>query len=219
MRFLFSLFVKITGWPAYFLAFRKKVYYEDKKAQSRRIKGKAIVISNHHTVMDYALMLYVFYGRLLRCQIAELMFKRNPFFTFLLKGLGGIKVDRDAHDFSFIGKSLKILEKGGVVEIFPEARIPKAGEQKPLPFKPSAAYIALHGDAPIIPVYLTDGYFKKQRARVIIGKPIYVKEYYNDTLSEKENLEIISGKLRAKVVELKYELERQIEEKNKKKTR
>ena len=41
----FNGFVKVTGWPAYKIAFRTKIYYEDKSVQSRRIKGAAMVIS------------------------------------------------------------------------------------------------------------------------------------------------------------------------------
>ena len=212
---IYNWFVKITGYFPQLFMFRNKIYYQDKAIQSRRIKGSAIVVSNHVTIMDFAVMMFVFYSRTLRCLIAELMFNQNIFLTILLKFLGGIKVNRDSHDFSFINKCCKILDKGGIIEIYPESRLPKEGEETPLPFKSSAAYIALESGAPVIPVYNTGKYFTGHRNRVIIGTPIDVREYYDNSLSHTENLENISEILRQRVIELKDELGRQTEEEKK----
>ena len=133
-----NAFVKITAYPVQKAVFRTKVCYEDKRAQSRRIKGSAVIVSNHTSVWDYGVYLFVFFFRTLRCQMAEVLFNKKPLGLFL-KMMGGIRVDRDARDFSFVAKSQEILEKGGVVEIFPESRLPLKGEERPLPFKPSAA--------------------------------------------------------------------------------
>ena len=218
MIWLVHWFIKITGWIPQLFVFRKKIYYEDKKVQSRRIKGKAIVVSNHYDVWDYPLMMFVFWRRSLRCQIAELMYEKNIFLTLVLKGLGGIKVNRETHDFSFVAKSLKVLDKKGVVQIFPESRLPTPGEETPLPFKPSAAWIAMLSEAPISPVAHNGKYFGKGRSRVIIGKPIDVREWYQEDLEEKENIRIINEKLRERIIELQHELERQTKEEKEKKT-
>lgn len=219
MYFLAHWFVKITGWIPQLLIWRTKIHYEDKKVQSRKIKGKAILMSNHHNLLDFAVLMFVFWGRTMRCLMAELLYKKNIFMTVFIKALGGIKVNRDAHDFSFLNKTDEILGKGGVVEIFPESRIPNPGEEKPLEFKPSVAYMALRSGAPIIPIYNNGVYFRKERLRVIIGKPIDVQEWYDDTLSEKENLDIICKRLREKVVELKDELDRQVNGKKEEKAK
>ena len=117
-------FVKITGFLPWQIITGQKTYYEDKSVQSKRIKGNAIIASNHKSVWDVAAMLFLFPFRTARCLIAEVMFQKNPFFSFFLKAFGGIKIERDAHDFSFLDQSCKILEKGGVVEIYPESRLP-----------------------------------------------------------------------------------------------
>lgn len=211
MYFLCHWFVKITGFLPQLLMFHTKVYYEDKATQSRRIKGRAIVMSNHHTLMDFAVLMFVFPWRTLRCLMAEVLYKKNFVMTAFLKFLGGIKVNRDTHDFSFLGKAERILEKGGVVEIYPEARLATPDEEKPLPFKPSVAYLALQSGAPIIPIYNDGKYFGKSRTCVVIGKPIYVQEWYNEQISEKENLDAISKRLREKVLDLQNELRKQRE--------
>lgn len=205
---LFNWFVKITGWPAQFFAFRTKTYYEDRRECSRRIRGPAIVISNHTSVFDYAVYLFVFYSRTLRFQMAEILFRRPALGPFL-RMMGGIYVDRDGRDFGFVAKSEEILRRGGVVGIFPESRLPLPGEERPLEFKTSAAYIALRSGAPVIPVVTNGSYFKKARARVMIGKPICAADLSDPTLSEKEDLAAVSEKLRARVIELETLLNEQ----------
>lgn len=212
LRAIFSWFVKITAHPVYMLVFRPKVYYQNKKAQSRKIKGKAIIVSNHTSVWDFALMLFLFPMRLLRCVVAEVIYTKFGMKLFL-NMMGAIKVDRHVQDYAFVSKSVEVLNKGGVVEIYPEGRIPdREGDEKPLPFKPSTIYISLESGAPIIPVYTNGKYFTKERARVIIGEPVYVADLYDSNLSEQENISNINERLRTVIKNLGYELERKINE-------
>ncbi len=209
MFFIFNWFVKLTGWIPQLLIFRTKVHYEDRAVQNKRVKGKAIIVSNHNYLMDFAVLMFVFWRRTLRCAVAELMFHKNVFMTFLLKGLGCVKVERGDHDFSFLSKLKKVLDKGGVVEIYPESRLPEKDDERPLEFKPSYVYLALESGAPIIPIYNNAKPFAKERERVIIGKPIRVEELYDTALSEKENIDNINNYVRSKIIELGKELERQ----------
>lgn len=208
IRFV-NLFTKITAWLVQKICFRTKIYYEDKKSQNRRIKGKAILVSNHTSIYDYAVYLFVFFTRTLRYQMAEILFKKK-FLGFYLKLMGGIKINRDTHDFSFMEKSEAILNKSGVVGVFPESRIPEAHEEKPLEFKPSVVVLALSSNAPIIPTYTNGSYFNKKRARVIIGKPIYLADMYDNNKTQKENIDFMTKKLRDKVIELKQILEEMV---------
>jgi len=205
---LFTAFVKLTAWPVQFLCFRTKITYRDRRVQSRRIRGSAIVVSNHTSVYDYAVLLFVFFTRVLRTQMAEVLFKKKGLARFL-KAMGGIFVDRDSHDMGFVQKSLAILEKGGVVCVFPEARLPRNGEARPLPFQTSATYLALESGAPVIPVYTNGRYFQKRRARVRIGTPIDARALWDADADEKTNLERITGVIRQTVIELGNELERE----------
>ena len=212
MSKIFQLFVKITAWPIQFCCFRTKIHYEDKTLQGRKIKGPAIIISNHTSVYDFAVMLFTFPFRCLRYLMAEILFKRK-FLDWFLKGMGGIKVDRDNYDFSFINKCLNVLDKNGVIGVFPEGRIPKENEKKPIEFKPSAAYLALLSEVPVIPVYTNGSYFNKKRAHVIIGKPINVSEIIDINSSEKENIEKINREFRKRIIELGNELEKRTNKK------
>lgn len=201
-----NAFVKITGWIPQKLILRTKILYEDASVQKRSIHGPAILISNHTAVFDYAIWLFVFYSRTLRFQMAEVLFRKKPL-GLLLRALGGIYVDRDAHNFSFISDSERILSKGGVVGIFPESRLPLPDEERPLPFKPSAAYLALSAGVPVIPVYTNGRYWKRERAVVIIGTPMDVSLLTKEGCSDKENIERVSQAMRERVVELGKKLD------------
>ena len=200
--FLFNWFVKITGFLAYAVVFRPEYHYEDKTRQSRRIKGASIIVSNHVSIWDVAIVLFAFPFNTLRCAVAELMYRKNFVFTAFLRLFGTIRVDRESQDLSFLEDCEKVLSKGGVIEIYPESRLSKLGEERPLPFKPSAVLLALRSGAPIIPIYHDSTYFNKGKTAVMIGAPIDVREMYDDTLTEKENVKRITEAVRRKVIEL-----------------
>ena len=216
MKRLFTVFVKITGFFPQLICFRTKIYFENKKSQSRRIKGAAIIASNHTSVYDFAVYLSVFF-RYIRCIMAEVLFK-NKFMSWFLRSMGGIYVDRNKCDFGFFEEAEACLRKGGVVEIYPEGRLPLEGEERPLPFKTGAVRLALDTGAPIIPVYTNGSYFAKERARVIIGERFNAADYYDEELSEKENVAKISGILRQRIIELKDLLDERTKTKKTKKS-
>lgn len=211
MNLFIVWFTKITGILAHHIAFRVKIYYEDKKVQSRKIKGPAIIISNHTQILDYALYLFVFWGRVIRCQMAEVLFNKK-LLGWMLRKMGGIFVDRNTFDFSFVNKSQQILEKGGTVMIFPEARIPLPDEKRPLEFKSSAAYLAHLSDVQVIPVVTNGVYFTlKRRARCLIGKPFNVNQWWDPEKSQRENLSYCSQMMRKEIIRLSKELKKRQE--------
>lgn len=196
-----NAFVKITGFPVQLLCFRTKVYFKDRSVQGRHIRGPVILISNHTSVFDYAVYLFVFFSRTLRFQMAELLFKK-PFLGWLLRALGGIRVDRDAFDFGFIARSQAVLRRGGVVGVFPESRLPRPGEPRPLPFKTSVAFLALSSGVPVLPVVTNGSYFCRKRARVLIGCPISAADLTDPACTDKENLQRVTDALREEIIKL-----------------
>ena len=210
---LFNWFVKITGWPVQLICFRWKIYYEDKAVQSRRIRGRAIIINNHTSVFDYPVTMFVFWTRTLRVHMSELVMKK-PVLGVLLRMLGGILVDRNSHDYGYMSKSDKILSRGGVIGIAPEGRIPLKGEKTPLEFKTGAAYLALSTDTPVIPIYTNGAYFDfKNHARVIIGTPIIPSQVADPALSDKENIAELTRVMREKIISLGQMLNERTREK------
>ena len=202
---LMQLFVRATGYLPQKAVFRTKLHYEDRRRQSRYIKGSAIIVSNHTAVYDYAQFLFVFMNRTLRYQMAEILFQKQPLGTFL-KLMGGIQVDRGSTELGFMAASEQILKKGGVVGIFPEGRLPREGEVPPIDFKPGAAFLAMVSGAKVIPVYTDGNYFNKKRAHVVIGAPMYARDYYDENKSEKDNIALFTKALRDKIIELRGSL-------------
>lgn len=203
---IFNWFAKITGFIPFWIAFRTKVHYVDKALQSRKIKGPAIIMSNHIQLFDYVVYIFVFWRRTIRTQAAEVLWKR-PMLGPLLKQLGAIYVNRTTRDFSFCDESVQLLRDGWVLTIFPEARLPKQGEERPLPFKTSSAYIALQSGVPVIPVVTNGSYMNfKHRAQVLIGTPVYAADLKKEGKTEKENLRIVSEKFRGIIRDMTADL-------------
>ena len=180
MNRLVLWFVKLTGFPIQLIYFKKKIYYEDKTKQSRKIKGGALIVSNHRSLLDFALILYTFMKRSIRTLVSEIMYNKGKLMGWFLNKIGCIRVDRDAYDFSFTSKMNNCLKKGQVGLVFPESRLPKPEENDFLDFKPSFIFMALESNVPIIPVYVNGEYGnsrsnKKERAKIVIGKKIYLK--------------------------------------------
>ena len=199
---LFQLWIRITGYPVYRLWVNPKYKYEDRKTQGRLIHGKAIIVSNHTTVWDFGFWLYALPLRAHRCIMADVLLHMNFFLTLFLRMNQGIFVSREVQDLGFIRKCEKVLNRGGVVQVFPEARIAGDDEERPLPFTPSFVYLALKCNVPIIPLYSSGNYFKKGRTKAAVGKPIYASELYDESKSRKQNLLDIAEYVRKKVIEL-----------------
>ncbi|MFB7032177.1 MULTISPECIES: lysophospholipid acyltransferase family protein [unclassified Streptomyces] len=66
-----------------------------------------------------------------------------------LEGIGQVKVDRDGTDRTAISHALGVLERGGVLGIFPEGT---RGEGDFASLRAGLAYFAVRSGAPIVPV-------------------------------------------------------------------
>ena len=155
--------------------------------------------------MDFVLYLCLFFGKTIRFLMAEVLFNKGKLFASFLFGIGGIYVNRDNYDFSFMYETIKVLDKGGIVGIFPQGRLPVG--DKEWPFKPSVTYIALNSDAPIVPVYTDGNYGLFKRAKVVIGTPIDIHEFCTQKKTNEAEIKRLTEMLQSKVDELKEFLE------------
>lgn len=201
---LVQAFVKLTGFVPGWLFLKPKVHLAP--GASKKLPKPCILMSNHTSLMDFVLYLIVFPFRNIRFLMAEVLFAKGKLFSWFLYKLGGIFVDRDAFDFSFVGRTVEALEQNHTVGIFPQGRLPVNG--KPFAFKPSAVYIGLRTDSPIIPVYTDGVYHPLKRANVVIGKPIYLRSLCPEENPGMEKIEELRAYLENAVYELKQELEK-----------
>lgn len=196
-------FVKLTGVLPAFLFLKPRVVRAP--GAPRRLPKPSLLVSNHRSLMDFVLYVLVFPLRSVRFLMAEVLFNKSKLFAWFLGAIGGIPVNRDTHDFSFVSNALEVLDNGGIVGVFPEARLPVNG--KPFPFTVSTAFIAIHTDAPIIPVYTDGNYGIFKRARVVIGSPFYVSEHLSPDLPKEQQLQHLTDLLRQQVYGLQQYLE------------
>lgn len=203
-RFMLN-FIKATGFPIAAPYFKWRIRYENRDNQDRNINGAAIIVSNHKSVKDLMLYLFVFPKRSIRFLVAEIIYAKGKAMSQLLNQIGCIKVDRDQRNFGFIGESLEVLENGGVIGIFPEGKLPEGDNMGE--FKPSVGYIAAHAPmVPIIPVYTDGNYGIDKRATVVIGEKYYIQRE-NDNEPSKAEIDIITEQIREKVLSLKKYVE------------
>lgn len=192
-------FAKLTGVLPALLYFRPLVRREAGAPRLVLPKG-TLLVSNHQSLLDFVLYLLIFPFNTLRFLIAEVLFSKNAVLSGLLYAMGSIFVDRSAFDFSFVRDSVAALRRGNTVGIFPQGRLPVG--DTPFPFLPSVIVIALHADAPIVPVYTAGGY-GKHRAAVAIGAPIDLAAWRTGTGEpDEEELAALSARLQAHVFSL-----------------
>lgn len=199
---LFVGFVKLTGLLPAWLFLKPRVHLAP--GAKRKLPKNCILVSNHISLMDFVLCLLVFPCRTIRFLIAEVLYNKNKVLGLFLNLIGGIRVDRDAKSFDFVSHALEVLDKGGIVGVFPQGRLPLKGMH--FPFTVSTAFIALHTQAPIVPVYTDGNYGITKRANLVIGTPIYLQEFVKEGLSESEQLAHLTKLLEETVFNLKEEL-------------
>ena len=197
-------FVKVTGALPAWLFFMPRVHLA--VGAKRQLPKPCILISNHISLLDFVLYLLVFPFRTIRFLIAEVLYNRSKLLATFLNLIGGIRVDRVSKSFDFVPRALQILDEKGAVGIFPQSRLPVNGQR--FPFTVSTAVIALHHNAPVVPVYTDGNYGIFKRTNVVIGAPVLVQELCDASLSEQENILRITKILEEKVFELEKEIKK-----------
>ncbi len=195
-------FVKVTGALPALLFYKPKVTVQ--AGGKRRLPAPSMLVSNHCSLLDFSLYLMVFPFRTVRFLMAEVLFNKGKAMANFLYALGGIFVDRDGKDFGFVSHALEVLDNGGIVGSFPQGRLPV--KDTVFPFTVSTAFIATRTDAPIIPIYTDGNYGLFKRTHVVIGRPLYLGDLRDDSLSEEEQLAHLTAKLQETVYALKNEI-------------
>lgn len=212
---LFRWIAMIQGFIPYWLFFKRKTYYEDPNMKRRpfggaRINGGALIISNHFSVVDYMVYLFLFGPRKLYVVTSEIAYK-SKFVGWGMKSFGGIKVDRTVHNMRFIDDSADEINRGHQVLIFPESRNTEDGEMHE--FMPSYLGIALQTESPIVPVITDGNYGFFKQTHVMVGKPIDWREYVQTDDPSKEEIAELNDIIYRKALELQAELRSRIAKK------
>ncbi len=196
-------FVKVTGVLPAVIYLKRKVYYENKEIQGKKLTGKTMIVSNHTGLRDYVTYLFLFFRYSLWFLAAEVLYKK-PNNARLIKHLGAIRVNRDTHEVDFFANAISVLEENKILLVFPEGRI--SATKKLLPFNTSAAYIAYMANAKIVPVVTDGNYGFFKRVHVMIGEPLYLRDYLDKQYLEKNDIIKLNDILRNRILELQQKL-------------
>jgi 1-acyl-sn-glycerol-3-phosphate acyltransferase len=108
--------------------------------------GPAILAVNHSHVIDGPMLMGV------APRPVHFLIKREAFVGLLgpfLRGIGQIEVDRGTTDRAAVLRALGVLERGGVLGIFPEGT---RGQGDFASLRSGLAYFAVRSGAPVVPV-------------------------------------------------------------------
>ena len=211
-KYLLYDIVKWWGWWQCLLWYRPSIKYDGPEAK-KKVKGKAIITSNHVGYSDpfilqcaflYRRFHFVFMKELLTNKFKKWVYK-NVFLSF--------PIDRDNPSYQSMKFFAEYVKGGNLLAMFPEGHIQRDGSVDS--YKGGVLLIAYLSDTPIIPVYHLKRKSIWRTTRLVVGKPFNVKERIGPVLSQ-EKLNQACEELHAYELELEKMCPKQ-EKKEKKK--
>lgn len=184
MHTLVFILMKITGYPLGLIFFKWRRYFENRSNQKIKIKGGALLVSNHKSFWDYITLFFIFFRYKVRPVVSYLIYHKNPVLRFCLNCVKAIVVGKDMLDTSYMDEVKSLLMKGKKIVIFPEGHFSHTDDF--LPFAPSYIKIAYDADVPIIPIYTDGRYGFNKRNAVMIGSRHYVRSMVEGELTKEK---------------------------------
>lgn len=144
--------------------------------------GPLIVASIHLSHLDPPLIGSVC-PRQVRFMAKEELFK-NPVFAWLIRSLGAFPIKRGTSDMNAIKLTLKWLEGGNTVLIFPEGQ--RGDGETMRAFQPGAAMLAKRSGAQVVPLGISGTEtimpkggkgLKRARVTVVFGQPLLYSQF------------------------------------------
>jgi 1-acyl-sn-glycerol-3-phosphate acyltransferase len=132
-------------------------------------EGPFILASNHHNYLD-AVVLGVAVPRPINFLVMPRVFHASPLHPSVHRWLGSIPVNLERPDPGAIKRSLRVLEDGGLVGIFPEG--PFSREGRLVSGQPGVAMIALRSGVPVVPAAISGTY------EALAGRRFYIPRSY-----------------------------------------
>ncbi len=184
-------FARITCIPLLLYYRMKRVTPEGERYRGK-VRGGAVITANHRSMEDPALVGVTFWYRRLFFLAAEAVMSTKLKNT-LIKGAGGIRIDRNAVDIEAMNKSVEVLKAGHLLAVFPQGSI--RSEEKVDSIKSGAVLIAMRAGVPIIPTHILPRKRWYNRRRVIIGNAINPADFIKGKFPSTGDIERITDAL------------------------
>ena len=197
-RYFFVDFVRVTGAIPTLLWYRPKIIYENKTAK-KKIKGGALVISNHNCFFDPVYVMLALWYRRHHFIINKEFYETKA--KWFLNHVLCIPIDTKNIGFQTMKVINDHLTSGDLVSMFPEGHI-NDGSGEMRQFKSGMVLMSMRAKVPIVPIYVCEHKPRSSRLRVVIGEPIDINQMYAGRPSMAE-IEEITNRLFDKENELK----------------
>lgn len=183
--------VKWWGWWQCLLWYRLKIKYDGKEAK-QKIKGGAIISSNHVGFSDpFILQCAFLYRRFHFLYMRELT--KNKFQEWCYRRVFlSFPIDREKPSFTMMRFLSDYVMGGHLLAMFPEGHIKRDDQVDD--FKGGVVLISYLSGRPIIPVYHERRKNIWHMTRLVVGKPFDVKEMIGPTLTQ-EKLQAVAQEL------------------------
>ncbi len=134
--------------------------------------GAAVICANHTFALD-PLLIALSINRPVHFLAKEELY-RNPLLRFILQRTNMVAVKRGLNDRQAMRISLKYLNQGEILGVFPEGTRSKTAEL--LEFYDGAVYFAMKTGAPLIPAAIIGQYRWFTPMQVVYGEAIAVEK-------------------------------------------
>jgi 1-acyl-sn-glycerol-3-phosphate acyltransferase len=144
------------------------------------LHGPLILVCNHVNFLDVPILITQLQPRRMTGFVKKETWD-NPVMGWLFDVWGGIPIVRGAADLGAIRRGLKALQEGYIVAIAPEGT--RSGHGKLLHAHPGLVTLALHSQAPLLPLviygnetfHLNFRRLKRTDFNVVVGRPFYLR--------------------------------------------
>ena len=191
------IIAKIKFLIIFKLIFRLKVTGQENIPQD----GSFIIVANHSSLLDPVILGISIKPKIIFVAAAYLF--KIGWLSYLLRKANSIPVQGE-NDISSLKRALKILQRGGVLGIFPEGGVDR--QKDDLPIKAGAAYLATKVGVPIVPIKIKgadkvlprgEKFIRSlNKIEVEIKRPIYCSRHTN------KNKEIIKRVVESYIKEI-----------------
>jgi len=150
-----------------------RALYRIEAVGAENIPAEGAILASNHTAFSDVLVISAAAGRQVRY-----MAKKELFVTPLgplIRALGAYPVDRGGADVGSIRNTIRLVEAGELVGIFPQGHRYGRRDPRGTEIRSGVGMIAWHTRAPVVPVFLSNGRMKTgilRKNRVTFGKPL-----------------------------------------------